>query len=58
MILGPKHPMLHIGAAGQSDQMRRGRIVNKTWGDENSQLRERHSAADFEGKVLEPSKPV
>ena len=38
--------------------VRRGRIVNKTWGDEASQLRERHSAADFEGKVLEPSKPV
>ena len=30
--------------------VKRGRIVNKTWGDEDSQLRERHSAADFEGK--------
>ena len=38
--------------------VKRGRIVNKVWGDEESQLRERHSAADFEGKVLEPSKPV
>ena len=38
--------------------VRRGRIVTKVWGDEESQLRERHSAADFEGKVLEPSKPV
>ena len=38
--------------------VKRGRIVNKTWGEENAQLRERHSAADFEGKVLEPSKPV
>lgn len=37
--------------------VRRGRIVTKVWGDEESQLRERHSAADFEGKVLEPSKP-
>ena len=37
--------------------VKRGRIVNKTWGDENAQLAERHSAADFEGKVLEPSKP-
>lgn len=27
---------------------KRGRIVNRTWGDEKSQLRERHSAADFE----------
>ena len=30
--------------------VKRGRIVNKTWGDENAQLKERHSAADFEGK--------
>ena len=30
--------------------VKRGRIVGKTWGDENEQLRERHSAADFEGK--------
>lgn len=32
--------------------VRRGRIVNKTWGDERTQLRERHSAADFAGKDL------
>ncbi|MFZ9396801.1 MAG: glutathione-dependent disulfide-bond oxidoreductase [Erythrobacter sp.] len=30
--------------------VRRGRIVNKVWGEENTQLSERHSAADFEGK--------
>ncbi|MEM9085389.1 MAG: glutathione-dependent disulfide-bond oxidoreductase [Pseudomonadota bacterium] len=33
--------------------VQRGRIVNKAWGDENSQLLERHSAADFEGKKLD-----
>lgn len=32
--------------------VKRGRIVNKTWGDENTQLKERHSAADFAGKHL------
>jgi GST-like protein len=32
--------------------VKRGRIVNKTWGEENQQLRERHSAADFEGKDI------
>lgn len=32
--------------------VRRGRIVNKTWGEEDEQLRERHSAADFAGKKL------
>ena len=26
---------------------KRGRLVNRSWGDENQQLRERHSAADF-----------
>lgn len=30
--------------------VKRGRIVNKTWGEDNQQLRERHSAADFDGK--------
>ncbi|MBD2841380.1 glutathione-dependent disulfide-bond oxidoreductase [Erythrobacter rubeus] len=34
--------------------VKRGRIVNKVWGDdEATQLRERHSAADFEGKKLD-----
>lgn len=32
--------------------VKRGRIVNKTWGDEATQLKERHSAADFAGKML------
>ncbi len=32
--------------------VRRGRIVNKAWGEEDQQLLERHSAADFEGKKL------
>lgn len=30
---------------------KRGRMVNKNWGDEAEQLPERHSAADFAGKV-------
>ena len=33
--------------------VQRGRIVNKAWGDEASQLLIRTSAADFEGKKLE-----
>ena len=32
--------------------VKRGRIVNKAWGDEDTQLLERHSAADFDGKKL------
>jgi len=32
--------------------VKRGRIVNKAWGEEDEQLLTRHSAADFEGKKL------
>jgi GST-like protein len=32
--------------------VKRGRIVNKTWGEDNEKLPERHSAADFDGKIL------
>ncbi len=31
--------------------VRRGRIVNKTWGEDTEKLPERHSAADFAGKT-------
>ena len=31
--------------------VQRGRMVNKSWGDEAEQVPERHSAADFAGKV-------
>ena len=37
----------------QRPGVRRGRLVNKTWGDEDQRLIERHSAADFEGKNLD-----
>lgn len=38
--------------------VQRGRIVNKVWGDEDTQLKERRSAADFDGKRLEAGPPV
>ena len=31
--------------------MRRGRMVNRTYGDPSSQLHERHDASDFETKT-------
>lgn len=31
--------------------VKRGRMVNRTWGDDATQLRERHGAEDFAGKV-------
>lgn len=30
----------------------RGRMVNRSWGDEGEQVPERHSASDFEGKAI------
>ena len=27
----------------------RGRLVNRSWGEENQQMKERHSASDFDG---------
>ena len=36
----------------QRPAVKRGRIVNKTWGDEDQQLQTRHSAEDFAGKRL------
>jgi GSH-dependent disulfide-bond oxidoreductase len=38
--------------------VQRGRIVNKVWGDEDTQLKERHSAADFAGKRLVTGPPA
>ena len=32
--------------------VRRGRLVTRTWGEENEQVVERHSAADFAGKAI------
>jgi GST-like protein len=37
---------------GARPGVRRGRIVNRVMGDEDKQLRERHSMADFEGKAI------
>ncbi|GAB5350462.1 glutathione-dependent disulfide-bond oxidoreductase [Qipengyuania sp. 483] len=37
---------------GERPAVKRGRIVTKVWGDDDTQLRERHSAADFEGKKV------
>lgn len=36
---------------GERDAVIRGRSVNRGWGEEGEQIRERHSAADFEGKT-------
>ncbi|MGO9430248.1 MAG: glutathione-dependent disulfide-bond oxidoreductase, partial [Rhodoblastus sp.] len=35
----------------QRPAVKRGRMVNRTWGDPAGQLRERHDAPDFETKT-------
>ena len=37
---------------GARPAVKRGRIVNRVWGDEGAQMKERHSADDFKGKTL------
>ena len=41
-----------VKAIAQRPAVRRGRIVTKVWGDEDTQLRERHSSQDFDGKAI------
>lgn len=36
----------------------RGKIVNKSWGEDHEQLRERHNAADFENQTWDKIKPA
>ena len=46
-----EHVARWVGEIAQRPAVRRGRIVNKTWGDdEDGKLPERHSAKDFQGK--------
>ncbi len=47
-----------VGEINARPAVKRGRIVNKVWGDPDTQLKERHSADDFEGKRLEAGPPV
>lgn len=47
-----EHVARWVGELAQRPAVKRGRIVNKNWGDEDQQLPERHSADDFAGKRL------
>lgn len=37
---------------GERPAVVRGRMVNRSWGEENEQVPERHSASDFDGKAV------
>lgn len=47
-----EHVVRWVNEVGERPAVRRGRMVNRTWGDENEQVRERHSAADFANKKI------
>lgn len=44
------HLIRWVNQVGKRPAVKRGRLVNRAWGDETEQVRERHSAADFSGK--------
>jgi GSH-dependent disulfide-bond oxidoreductase len=46
-----RHVLRWTDAIAQRPAARRGRMVNRTWGDPASQLRERHEASDFDTKT-------
>jgi GST-like protein len=53
-----RHVARWVAEIAERPAVQRGRIVTKVWGDEDTQLRERHSAADFIGKRLVTSAPA
>ena len=55
-----KHVQRWTDAIAQRPGVKRGRMVNRTWGEPSSQLHERHEASDFDtrtqDKIGEPAK--
>ena len=47
-----EHVERWVNQIAQRPAVCRGRIVNRTWGEDDEQLRERHSADDFAGKAI------
>ncbi|PAU88353.1 glutathione-dependent disulfide-bond oxidoreductase [Pseudomonas sp. WN033] len=46
---GYSHVLRWVEEVGQRPAVQRGRMVNRTWGDADQQLPERHAASDFAG---------
>lgn len=45
-----EHVVRWVKEIGERPAVKRGRMVNRAWGDEQEQVRERHSKADFNNK--------
>ena len=52
------HVLRWTDEIAQRNAARRGRMVNRTWGDPASQLHERHDATDFETKTQDKLAPA
>jgi GST-like protein len=53
-----KHVSRWADAVYARPAFKRGKMVNRAWGEENEQLRERHAAADFGTKTWDKIKPA
>ena len=52
-----RHVLRWADAIAQRPAARRGRMVNRTWGEPASQLHERHEASDFDTKTQDKLAP-
>src|SRR5688500_17787120 len=53
-----KHVQRWTNQIAQRPAVKRGRMVNRTWGEPSSQLHERHEASDFETKTQDKMAPA
>ena len=53
-----KHVLRWADEVGKRPAVQRGRMVNRAWGELESQLRERHDASDFETRTQDKLEPV
>ena len=53
-----RHVLRWTDEIAQRPAARRGRMVNRTWGEPDSQLHERHDASDFETKTQDKLAPA
>jgi GST-like protein len=53
-----EHVQRWTAAIAERPAVKRGRMVNRTWGQPSSQLHERHEASDFETKTQDKVAPA
>lgn len=53
-----KHVLRWTEKINQRPAVKRGRMVNRTWGEPSSQLHERHDASDFETRTQDKLEPA